>query len=198
MKKHLQVCAAKEGITCSFENGQIITFEDNFRYLGDVPFPVYFDFETTNGDSVFFDLKMFVVSYCQIYSSHLALRLDKIAIFRSFQQSAVEMYDLGYCKQEHIAFFNKTTFFQLKDTASAVLACENSTSIAEFISAELKFIIDTLNDWFSNVIKPKFFELNGIKKQIFIKENPIVPSKTTCSICGFLLDVEADSKEHKN
>ena len=48
------------------------------------------------------------------------------------------------------------------------------------------------------VIKPTFFELNDIKKQIFIKENPIVPSKTTCFICRFLLDVEADSKEHKN
>ena len=45
MKKHLQVCAAKEGITYSFDNGQIITFQDNFRYLGGVPFTVYFDFE---------------------------------------------------------------------------------------------------------------------------------------------------------
>ena len=51
---------------------------------------------------------------------------------------------------------------------------------------------------FSKVIKPTFFELNDIKNQIFIKENPIVPSKTTWSICGFLLDVEADSQEHKN
>ena len=79
-----------------------------------------------------------------------------------------------------------------------MLGLEKSTSLAELFSVELKFTIDTLNDWFSDVIKPKFFELNDIKKQIFIKENPIVPSKTTCSICGFLLDVEADSEEHKN
>ena len=92
-KKHLQVCTTKEGITYSFDNGQIITFQDNFRYLGYVPFTVYFDFETTTGDSVFFDPKMFLVSYCQIYSFHPALGLDKIAIFGSFQQSAEEMYD---------------------------------------------------------------------------------------------------------
>ena len=141
---------------------------------------------------------MFVVSYCQIYSFHPALGLDEIVIFRSFQQSAEEMYDLNHFKQEHVAFFNKTTSFQLKDAASAVFAHEKSTSLTELFSVELKFTIDTLNDCFSNVMKPNFFELNGIKKQIFIKKNPIVPSKTTCSICGFLLDVEADGKEHKN
>ena len=114
MKKHLQVCAAKEGITYSFDNGQIIAFQDNFRYLDDVPFTVYFDFETNPGNSVFFDPKMFVVSYCQIYSFHPALDLDKIVIFKSFQQSAEEMYDLNQLKQEHVAFFIKTTFFKLK------------------------------------------------------------------------------------
>ena len=34
MKKHLQVCAVKEGITYSFDHGQIITFQDDFKYLG--------------------------------------------------------------------------------------------------------------------------------------------------------------------
>ena len=90
MKKHLTICAAREGITYSFNNGQIINFKDNFNYLGDVPFTGYFDLETTNGDSVFFNPKMFVVSYCQIYSSHPSLNLDKIVIYRSFQQTADE------------------------------------------------------------------------------------------------------------
>ena len=57
MKKHLQVCAAKEGITYSFDNGQIIAFQDNFRYLDDVPFTVYFDFEANPGNSVFLTQK---------------------------------------------------------------------------------------------------------------------------------------------
>ena len=54
MKKYTQVCAAKEGTTYWFKNGVIIFFQDNFKYLGDVPFMVYFDFETTTGDSFFF------------------------------------------------------------------------------------------------------------------------------------------------
>ena len=45
MKHHIKMCAAKEGITYCFDNGNTIFFQDNFKYLGDVPFTVYFGFE---------------------------------------------------------------------------------------------------------------------------------------------------------
>ena len=64
-----------------------------------------------------------------------------------------------------------TTFYQLKDAASAVLACEKSMSLAKLFSVELKFTVDTLNDWFSRIIKSENFEHDDIKKQIFMKEN---------------------------
>ena len=158
-----------------FGNGQIINFQDNFKYLGDVLFTVYFDFEIATGDSAFFDSKMFAVSYCQIYSFHPSLNLNKIVIYWSFQQTTYEIYDLSHFKQQHIPFFNKTTFYQLKDAASAVLACEKFTSLAELFSVKLKFTInDTLKDWFSRIIKLKLLELDVIKKQKFFKENPTV------------------------
>ena len=112
-----------------------------------MPFTVYFDFETTTGSSVFFFYpKMYVISYCQIYSFYPPLNLDKVVIFRSFQQAAKEIYDLSHFKQEHVPFFNKTTFYQLKDAASAALAREKATSLAELFSIELKFTVDILND----------------------------------------------------
>lgn len=58
-QKHTQICAAKEGIVYSFNNCNIISFQDNFKYLGDLPFTVYFDFERTTGDAVYFDPKMY-------------------------------------------------------------------------------------------------------------------------------------------
>ena len=61
MEKHTKVFAAKEGIVYSFENGKITSFQDNFKYLGDIPFTVYFDFNTTTGDVVFLNPKMFLV-----------------------------------------------------------------------------------------------------------------------------------------
>ena len=57
MKKLTQVCRAKEDITYCFNNREIISFQDNFKYLGDVPFTVYFDFEATTGDTVFLTQK---------------------------------------------------------------------------------------------------------------------------------------------
>ena len=106
MKKHFEVCAAKEGITYSFDNGNIISFQDNFRYQSGLPFIVYFDFETTTGDSEFFDPKMYIVSYRQISTFHPGLNLDQIVIFRSLQQNAEEIYDLSHLKKKQVPFFN--------------------------------------------------------------------------------------------
>ena len=96
---------------------------------------------------------MFIISYCQIYSFHPSLNLDKIVIFRSFQQTADKIYDLNHFKQGDVPFFNKTTFYLLKDAPSAVLAREKATSLAELISVELKFTADSLN------YKTKFLRL---------------------------------------
>ena len=191
MKKHMSVCVGKEGITYAFDNGQIVNFQDNFKYLGDVPFTVYFDFETTTGNSAFSDPKMYVISYCQIYPFHPSLNLDKIVIFRSFQQTAEQIYVLSHSKREHTPYFNKNNFSQLKDAVDAVLAHEKSTSLTGIFSVELKFTVDTSNDWFSSILKPKFLEVDTIKKQSYKKENPIDKQKTICSICSFLLDVNS-------
>lgn len=75
MKKHTQVSAAKEGITYCFNNGKIISFQDNFKYLDDVPFTVYFDSETTTGDTVFLTQKWAIVKYTRFT---LALILKKL------------------------------------------------------------------------------------------------------------------------
>ena len=88
---------------------------------------------------------MYVIRYCQIYSFHLSLGLDKIVIFRSFQQTPEHIYNLSHFKNEHAAFFDKTTFYQLKD-APAVLAREKLTYLSELFSVELKFTIDTLKE----------------------------------------------------
>ena len=64
IKKDLSVCSAKEEITYAFDNGHILNYQDNFKYLGDLPFTVYLDFETTTGNSPFFNSAMYVMSYC--------------------------------------------------------------------------------------------------------------------------------------
>ena len=43
--------------------------------MGDFPFTVYFDFETTTGDSVTDNKKMHVICYCQIFVFYPALNI---------------------------------------------------------------------------------------------------------------------------
>ena len=92
------------------------------------------------------------------------LNFNKIVIFRSFQQSINELYDISHFKNEHVAFFNKVSPGQFKDEASAVASREKCTSLAGMFSIELTFTIDTLKDWFSVLIKPNFLELDYVKK----------------------------------
>ena len=144
-------------------------YPDNFKYIGDLPFSVYFDFETTTGNAVFLHSKMFVISFCVIFTFNRTLNFDKIVIFRSFQQSINEFYNISHFKNEHVLFFDRVLLGQLKDAASAVASREKCSSLAEMFSIELKFTIDTLKDWFSKLIKPKFFELDYGKKTILEK-----------------------------
>ena len=95
--------------------------------MGDLPFTVYFDFETTTGDSVTNDKKMYVISYCQIFVFHPALNLEKIVIFRSFQQNFEEISSLDHFSQDHVGFFDIITIKQMKDSALSVLSKEKTT-----------------------------------------------------------------------
>ena len=130
--------------------------------MGDLPFTVYFNFETTTGDSILHDPKMFVISYCQICPFHLDLKLDKIVIFRSFRQNAEEIYSFNHFSQEHIKYFDAVTFNQLKDATTDALVRQKSTLLYELFSTELKFTIGNLVKWFNDVYRSKFLELNEI------------------------------------
>ena len=48
-EKHLEKCSQMPGVTYKFENQHLTTFEDNFRFMGELPFTVYFDLEATCG-----------------------------------------------------------------------------------------------------------------------------------------------------
>ena len=84
IKKHLSICSGKAGFTFSFDNGKIFDYQDHYRNPGDLPFSIYYDFETTTGSVVFFDAKMYVVSYCLVVVFHPDLKIPRLVIFRSY------------------------------------------------------------------------------------------------------------------
>ena len=116
MKKHLSACAGKAGLTYSFENGKIIDYQHNFKSMGDVPFSIYYDFETTTGSVVLFDAKMYVVSYCMVIAFHPELDIPCICIYRSYDQSFEKLTSLSHFEALEYSFFFKFRALQQAHT----------------------------------------------------------------------------------
>ena len=92
-EKHINNCSQAAGISYKFENKSIVSFEDKYMFLGDLPFVVYLDFETTTGSNLFLDRKMYVISYCLIFAFHPKVKIDRIVVYRNFQQNQEEIFD---------------------------------------------------------------------------------------------------------
>ena len=93
---------AKPGVVYNFNNQCFISYQDNFDTKGDVPFVVYFGFQTTAPTDNCLDpeqKQMFVVSYVMIVF-HPALKLYRIIIYRSFAQSIEQLTTLDYFSRE--------------------------------------------------------------------------------------------------
>ena len=63
---HLETCFFMPGIVYKFENQHITTFEDNFRFMGEQPFAVYFDLETACGKKEFHKSRNLTPKRCPI------------------------------------------------------------------------------------------------------------------------------------
>ena len=42
----MQNCSGRPGVIYNFNNQNLVSYQDNFHAKGDVPFVIYFDFET--------------------------------------------------------------------------------------------------------------------------------------------------------
>ena len=73
----MENCSGVPGVIYKFNTQSLISFEDNFHAKGDLPFIIYFDFETTAPTDNCFELEqktMFVVSYVMIVAFHPDLK----------------------------------------------------------------------------------------------------------------------------
>ena len=122
-ERHLKHCSGKPGIIYSFNNSSLISYEDNFKSKGDLPFTVYFDFETTAPADNSFDpeqKKMFVVSYVIIVAFHPHLQLNRIMVNRSFAHDLEQLSTINYLSREQISFVDEYLINMLKDYACQV------------------------------------------------------------------------------
>ena len=194
MKKHISTCSGQAGLNFVFDNGKIVDFQDNYKKIGDIPFAIYFDFETKTGSVVFFDAKMFVVSYCIIVAFHPDLNLPRLFIYRSYDQTINQLTSLVHfdiVQQnffEDKEIFNSKTLLQLKDAAISVVNREKTTGLAEMFNIELKFAADCLKFWFNK--NKKVLEISPEEKKNLFDTAP----KNYCCLCDFPLQSKAKNR----
>ena len=71
--------------------------------MGDLPFAIYFDFETNSGNKIYSfeeDCSFYPVSYSFVVAFHPCLNMDKIFVVRSFNQSFESLVDVAYLSEE--------------------------------------------------------------------------------------------------
>ena len=153
----------------------MISFEDNFHAKGDLPFVIYFDFETAAPTDNCFDPEqktMFVVSYVMIVAFHPDLKIDKIIIQRSYAHAIEQLTSLDYFSQDQIKCISKELARQLKDIVFNVSKRKCKTTMGQMFCVEWALVKKTLLQWFNRKFKSQYlqispFDKNG-KKQNFI------------------------------
>ena len=138
-KRHLENCSGKPGAIYNFNNQCLISYQDNFKNKGDLPFSIYFDFETaapTDNQLDSEQKKMFVVSYVMIIAFQPALKLERIIVYRSFAHSLEQLTSLDYLTREQINFIEPYLIKMLKDIAFEVSKRKIKNSFGQMLSIE--------------------------------------------------------------
>ena len=105
-KNYLETCSKMPGVIYKFENQNLVSFEDDFQYLGNLPFVAQFHFGTTIGSSLrnyLDDVEMYLILCCLFFFAfHSKLDIEQIVIVKSFQHTLDELNDISYFKSEMI------------------------------------------------------------------------------------------------
>ena len=192
-ERHLKHCSGKPGVIYNFNNQSLVSYEDNFKAKGDLPFCVYFDFETTAPTDNCLDpeqKKLFVVSYVMIVAFRPVLQFDRVIIYRSFAHTLDQRSNINYLTREQISFIDKYLIHMLKDCASEVSKRQCKNSLGQMFSVESALVKKTLLKWFNAKFKRTFNEINPIKKIRFEAANKINWQKDKCVICKFPMRLE--------
>ena len=108
------------GIICKFENQNVQTFFDNMKFMGDLPFSIYFDSETNSGKKIYNfddDSTLYPVSYAFVVAFHSDVNIEKIFVVRSFNHTFGQLNDFGYLSNDMLPYFDPITARQIRDCA---------------------------------------------------------------------------------
>ena len=160
--------------------------------MGDLPFAVYADFETTAPNYDFTcpeNNTMFAVSYALVFAWHPKLNLPRQCVVRGFNHSVEDLTDVGYLTEEQLSLRKQTTTEQFRDVATEVSKRQNKNAMNLLFNIELKFACDILTKWYNFKIKVGNLEVAPLKRLKYDRENPLI-AETKCVICHFPINVQ--------
>ena len=192
-KRHMENCSGVPGVIYNFNTQSLISFEDNFHAKGNLPFVIYFDFETTAPTDNCFDPEqktMFVVSYVMIVAFHPDLKIDKIIIQRSYAHAIEQLTSLDYFSQDQIKFINKELVRQLKDIAFDVSKRKCKKTMGQMLCVECGLVKKTLLEWFNRKFESQYLKISPFDEFRYERNFPIDWQNDKCVICKFPLKVE--------
>ena len=196
---HTKVCSEKPGIIYNFCMQTLTSFEDNYASKGDLPFIIYFDFETTSPTDAEWlnpeDKQMFVVSYVMIVAFHPFL---KILIQGSVSHSKEELTRITYLTHEQFEYKPPELIKQLYDQALHVSKRTCKNALAMMFGNELAFVKKTLLSRFSKKIASQFKQLEQAVNLKYQKEHPLSYNKDKCTICKMPIRVAPTSPNKPN
>ena len=139
-------CAGIPGVVYNFNNQNLVTYQDNLKYKGNIPITIYFDFETTAATDNCYDpeqTEMFVVSYVMIlcFHPHL-LNLPRIIVEKSYGHSLDRLNSKDYLSAEQMGFIDRNVVSQLADAAQLVAHKKHKNAVGQMLSIELFFLKD--------------------------------------------------------
>ena len=175
-KRHMANCSGRPGVVYNFNNQNLISYQDNVHAKGDVPFVIFFDFETAAPTDNCFDpeqKKMFVVSYVMIVAFNPQLNLGRIIIQRRLAHSIEQLTKLNYSTREQITFTDQSLKKMLKYMVLEVEKRRCKNSIGQMFSIKSALVKKTLLKWFNQKCKGQFDKMNPIKKLRYESKNPI-------------------------
>ena len=116
---------------------------------------------------------MYPVSYAFVVAFNSDLKLEKIFVVRSFNDSFDQFNGVGYLSSEILQYFDPITARQSRECEESVFIKKEKFSLGEMFSCELKFVIDILKKWLIEKIFQRFDKLDMLSKQSFKRENLI-------------------------
>ena len=194
---HIKCCSGKPGIIYNFNIQNIVTFEENLKYMGDLTFSAYADFETTAPAADYIcpeNNKMFAISYSIVFAWHPKLNLPRQCVVRGFNHSIDQLADMSHLTDEQLALRKQTTAEQLRDAVIAGHEKKSKNAIAELFNVELKFTCDLLTKWFNYKIKN--LAVTEVTRHLYNRQNPIT-AESKCKICHFPINVSSKGLSFK-